>query len=304
MIQSDIENLYNNQLEDWPDFKHQVDLLNDVKIRTFDFGNHVIKAQYNPARAVSSNAKLDARSIAERKCFLCPENRPGVQSEVRLNNNFSVLVNPYPILKEHFTIPHIKHQPQEILPFFDDMLDISQLLSGFIVFYNGPKAGASAPDHMHFQAVRKGQLPLESEFEKTACKILSHSSKEKMGQLQNYGRECIRIESCDKSTANSLFSQLYKQLQQLTKTTEEPLMNVFVAYESDRWNVFVFPRKTHRPSCFFAEGTAYKMISPGAIDMAGIFVLPRKEDFDSLTKEIIADVFGQVSLTFTRTYQK
>jgi len=318
MIQQEIEKLYSEQWTEWPQFKEHVLRLNDIKIHSFDFGNYVIETQYNPARIVSSNAKLDEKSIAARKCFLCPENRPAVQREVRLNERFIALVNPNPILKEHFTIPLIQHQKQEILPYLGDMLDFAGEFPDYIIFYNGPKAGASAPDHMHFQAVRKGQLPLESEYQKIEKKVLIGDSNGKISTLQEYGRHCTLIQSSDKETMRSLFQQVYIQLHEGAKArrhereekttpscfrvfvpscvSEEPMMNIFTLYENEQWNLFIFPRKAHRPSQFFAEGENYKMISPGAIDMAGIFVLPRKEDFDSVNKEIISDVLEQVSL--------
>jgi hypothetical protein len=298
-LQQEIEKLYSEQLTEWAQFGENVLHLNHVKIHSYDFGNYVIKTQYNPARIVSSNAKLDEKSIAARKCFLCPENRPAVQREVRLNERFIALVNPHPVLKYHFTIPLIQHRKQEILPYLRDMLDFAQALPDYIIFYNGPKAGASAPDHIHFQAVRKGQLPLESEYQKIEKKVffsMVEDSNVKVSTLQDYGRHCTLIQSSGKEIVSFLFQQIYALLQSLSNTGEEPMMNVFTSYENGLWNLFIFPRKVHRPSQFFAEGEDYKMISPGAIDMAGVFVLPRKEDFESVSKEIILDVLGQVSL--------
>jgi len=290
MIQQEIEKLYSEQLTEWSQFREQVLRLDEVQTHSFDFGNYVVKTQYNPARAVSSNAKLDAKSIAARKCFLCPENRPAVQREVRLNKNFIALVNPFPILKKHFTIPLIQHKPQEILPYLSDMLDFAQMLPDYTIFYNGAKAGASAPDHLHFQAVRKGQLPVEQEYQKVEKKTLIENPDGKVSALQNYGRSCLLIQSPDKEMAHSLFLQVYRE------RLNETMMNVFTLFENEQWNLLIFPRKTHRPSYFFAEGKDYKMISPGAVDMAGILILPRKEDFDSVDKEVILDVFRQVSL--------
>ncbi len=311
-LQQELEKLYSEQLTEWEQFREQVTRLNEVEIHTFDFGNpdtgkYVIKTQYNPARAVSSNAVLDEKTIATRKCFLCPENRPAVQRGVQLNENFVALVNPFPILKEHFTIPLTQHKKQEILPYLGDMLDFARILPDFTVFYNGPKAGASAPDHLHFQAVRKGQLPFEQEYPffssrngttlySIGCQSYENENKNgRVGTLKNYGRNCILIQSSNKETALALFQQVYAQLQSATSTEEEPMMNVFALFENNEWNLFVFPRKTHRPSYFFAKGNDYKMISPGAIDIAGVFVLPRKEDFDSVDEEVISDVLRQVS---------
>ncbi len=301
-LQQELEKLYSEQLTEWEQFREQVLRLNEVEIHTFDFGNpdtgkYEIKTQYNPARAVSSNAKLDEKTIAARKCFLCPENSPAVQRKVRLNENFVALVNPFPILKKHFTIPLMQHKKQEILPYLDDMLDFARMLPDFTIFYNGPKAGASAPDHLHFQAVKKGQLPFEQEYPlfSSPDKTISYKNG-RIRTLQNYGRNCLLIQSPDKETAHILFQQVYAQLRTVAGDKEEPMMNVFTLFEHNEWNLLIFPRKTHRPSCFFAEGNDYKMISPGAIDIAGIFVLPRKEDFDSVDKTVISDVLRQVSL--------
>jgi len=295
-INMKIDDFFSEQRNEWSEFNKQVEELEKVEIRSFDFGNYEIKAQYNPARIVSSGAKLDAQSIAARNCFLCPENRPAVQREIQLNDSFILLVNPFPILKKHFTIPLIRHRNQEILPYLSDMLDIAQLLPQYTLLYNGAKAGASAPDHIHFQAIEKGQLPLETEYAKQERQLVTETPDGQMYELKNYGRRCLFIESSGKETVISLFQQIYVHLQTVLSTKEEPMMNLFVFYEEKSWRLFIFPRKTHRPSQFFAEGDDYKMISPGAIDMAGIFVLPRKEDFDSMTKEMIKDVFNQVSL--------
>ena len=300
ILQQEIEKLYSEQLTEWTQFGENVLQLSNIKTGSFDFGNYVIKTQYNPARIVSSNAKLDEKSIAARECFLCSENRPAVQREVRLNERFIALTNPNPILKKHFTIPLIEHKKQEILPYLNDMLYFAEILPDYLILYNGPKAGASAPDHIHFQAVGKGQLPFESEYQKTEKKILAGDAGKKMSMLQHYGRCCILIQSSDKEAVNSLFQQMYVQLQAISGAKEEPMMNIFVSYENRQWSLFTFPRKAHRPSCFFAEGNKHKMISPASIDMAGIFVLPRKEDFDSIDKETILDVFEQVSFVVTR----
>jgi len=298
MLQQEIEDLYSAQLTEWSELRENVERLNSVETRSFLFGNYEIIAQHNPARITSSAAKTDERSIAARKCFLCPENRPAVQREVRLNERFIALVNPYPILKKHFTIPLIEHKKQEILPYLCDMLDFAQMLPNFVILYNGPKAGASAPDHIHFQAVAKGQLPLESEYLKTEKKCVTKNSNGEAYTLQNYGRHCITARSPDKNNMIFLFQQIYHKLQLLHNTEEEPLMNIFVLYENEEWNLLIFPRTTNRPTHFFAEGKEQKMISPGAIDMAGIFVLPRKEDFDSINNEIISDVLEQVSTNY------
>jgi ATP adenylyltransferase/5',5'''-P-1,P-4-tetraphosphate phosphorylase II len=296
MLEQEVTKLYSDQQKEWHDFAVHISELKRVESRTFNFGNYTIKAQYNPARMVSSGAKLDPEAIKARKCFLCPENRLAMQREIKLNDRFILLVNPFPILNEHFTIPLVEHKNQEILPYLNDMLYIAKALPEHIIFYNGPKAGASAPDHMHFQAAKRGQLPLETDYITIEKQILSEDKKGSLYQFMHFGRKCFMIESGNEQTVISLFRQLYIQFQLFkNNTNEEPLLNLFIFFENGQWCMFVFPRKTHRPAMFYAEGEEKKLISPGAIDMAGILVLPRKEDFESLTKDIISEVFNEVS---------
>lgn len=292
----DVKKFYKEQLAEWPEFKERVAQLDQVETRELLLDGIKVIAQHNPARVVSTGAKLDKESIAQRKCFLCGENRPAAQRGLKMNDRFTLLVNPFPILKEHFTIVCDQHLPQSIKENISEMLDFAQALPDHIVFYNGPRCGASAPDHLHFQAVVKGQLPLEREWRKTEKLELSEWGGNKMEQLMNYGRRCLHIESKKKEAVISHFNQLYTQYQMREGGAEEPRMNIFVSYDVDTWHLFFFPRKEHRPKQYYAEDGTNRMISPGAIDMAGVVVLPRKEDFEALTIAELKDVFGQVSL--------
>lgn len=292
----DAKNFYEEQLAEWPAFKERVDQLAQVETREFLLDGVKIIAQHNPARVVSTGAKLDKASLAKRKCFLCAENRPTEQRGLKMNERFTLLVNPFPILKEHFTIVCNEHCPQQIKDSIGDLLDFAQMMPNHIVFYNGPRCGASAPDHLHFQAVAKGQLPLEQEWRKVEKLELSEWGGNKMEQLMNYGRRCLHIESKKREAVISHFNQLYTQYQMREGGDEEPRLNVFVSYDDETWHLFLFPRKEHRPKQYYAEDGTNRMISPGAIDMAGVVVLPRKEDFDVLTIAELKDIFGQVSL--------
>ena len=300
----DAKKLYNEQLTEWNDFRERVLQLDQIELKKFNFGNHTIFTQFNPAREVSSNAKLDAKSIANRKCFLCEENRPTVQRGVAISKDFTVCVNPFPILKGHLTIISNKHQPQAILPVIADFISFTKELPDFTLLYNGPASGASAPDHLHFQAVFKGQLPFETEEDKVSKKMLSESKANgktvfengKMELWQNYGRTMIHIESESAKLAQSYFEQMYKQYQMLNGNDEEPKLNLFGMYENGIYHLFVFPRKKHRPDCFFAEGDNYRMVSPGAIDIAGILVLPRRKDFDEIDRNEIESIYKEVTL--------
>ncbi|MBR4970397.1 MAG: DUF4922 domain-containing protein [Paludibacteraceae bacterium] len=291
----DANALYQQQLEVWEDFRLRVKQLETIQTRKFETGEYCVIAQFNPARAVSSGAKLDKKSIAERKCFLCETNRPDVQKGVDLNERFTLLVNPFPILKKHFTIPLKFHQNQEILPYFSELLSFMKLLPDYTLFYNGPQCGASAPDHMHFQAVEKGQLPLEWEWKSIKKEVITETKELRVERFLNYDRKCIHIASNVADSISHYFLKLYNNLQLECDTIEEPKMNLFGFYEEDIFHIFIFHRKTHRPKQFFEDNENFRMISPGAIDIAGILVLPRKEDYDTICEEEIKDVFHQVS---------
>ena len=287
--------LYQEQLDEWSEFRERVEQLNTIQTRKIEMGGYHIIAQFNPARAVSSGAKLDKKSIAARKCFLCSNNRSTIQKGIELNERFTLLVNPFPILKKHFTIPLNEHCAQEILPYMADFLNFAQRMPRYILFYNGPQCGASAPDHIHFQAIEKGQLPLEKEWQLQEKEIWKENDDSKVEQLLNYGRKCVHIQSACADTVIREFKSLYNKFQKETNTNEEPKMNLFGFIENGLIHLFIFHRRTHRPAQFFETGEKFKMISPGAIDIAGIFVLPRREDYKSICKEEILDVLEQVS---------
>lgn len=257
----------------------------EVMTKTFVVDGYKVVAQHNPARAVSSGAKLDKATIAKRKCFLCKENRPVDQPSVIYNENFEILKNPFPILKKHLTIPLMRHERQEILPHFATMLDLSKDLPDFDLLYNGPKCGASAPDHMHFQAVQTGLMPLDE-------KPLSEFNIAD-GEIQCFGRKCLVFVGSDKETICKHYTDLYNKLT-IKEDEWEPRMNIVAHYitSTQTWNVWVFPREKHRPS-YYEQG---RMISPGVIDMAGILVFPKPDDFEDVDESMIRQIYKEVSL--------
>lgn len=257
----------------------------EVLTKTFIVDGYKVVAQHNPARAVSSGAKLDKATIAKRKCFLCAENRPVDQPSVGYNENFEILKNPFPILKKHLTIPLLRHERQEILPHFATMLDLSKDLPDFTLLYNGPKCGASAPDHMHFQASQYGLTPLDE-------KPLSEFNIVD-GEIKNFGRKCYVFEGSDKQTICKQFEALYNKLE-IKDDEWEPRMNVVAHYiaSTATWNVWVFARDKHRPS-YYEQG---RMISPGVIDMEGILVFPKPDDFADVDEAMIRQIYKEVSI--------
>jgi ATP adenylyltransferase/5',5'''-P-1,P-4-tetraphosphate phosphorylase II len=283
--------LFERQLTNWPTAQNSYASLQSIEEKIFDFEYCQIKIQYNPARAISSGAKVDSRSIAERPCFLCLNNLPKEQEKYTLLNGFLLLVNPFPVFNPHFTLPYKYHTDQQILPYFGEMLQISKQLSDYTIFYNGPACGASAPDHLHFQASPKGIMPVESEFSKKKKHI--ESIDVDCRKLNDGLRTYYLIENENEDKVRKAFEKIYDNLS--TSKSNEPMMNILISYTDKVFKVFVFPRKNHRPQQYFAEGNDKILISPGAVDMAGILITSRKEDFDKLTKDDIRDIFEQVT---------
>ncbi|MCK5457677.1 MAG: DUF4922 domain-containing protein, partial [Melioribacteraceae bacterium] len=193
---------------------------------------------------------------------------------------------------------HLEHTPQEIENNFGSMLKIAKKTGvGYTVFYNGPKCGASAPDHMHFQASLKNMMPIEKEIDyfNEHSKELLNDGKIKVAAVTNYLRNCFVIESDDKMLAEEEFQKLYNSIKAITTSDEEPLMNIIVTY-SDMWRVYIFPRKAHRPKQFFAEGESKILLSPAAVDFGGLLITPREEDFEKISKKDIVDIFEQTTV--------
>ena len=284
-----------NQLSNWKLARDNYEGLKTVRTKTFSFGDFDIQVQFNPARIVSSGANMDAKTISQRKCFLCEENRPEEQQSVDAGK-YTILVNPYPIFPEHFTIPRKEHIDQQIKPFFSDMLELAKALNDYVVFYNGPLCGASAPDHMHFQAGTKDFLPLISDYKRlkaTQCELLEEGINYQLFQLQNYLRKVYCIESDTIFAAQTIFDNLYIKWQ--NGKSEEPMMNVVCSYEDGIWYTFIFPRAAFRPWQYTAPGDAQLMVSPATVEMSGVFITPIESHFERITKEDIISIFEQCS---------
>ena len=257
--------------------------------------------RFNPARIVSSSADVDENAIKERKCFLCLNNLPIEQDGLRYDKNFIILCNPYPIFNEHFTVTYKKHSTQTLIGHFDDFLNLSRDLGKYYdVFYNGPKCGASAPDHMHFQACTKKMLPADVDYDSLrdiGKNFILKSSKIEIQFIENVLRSFIVFESSSKGELLYAFKIFIKANRNIYKANEEPLMNLVSSYNGNKWRVILFPRSKHRPVQFYKTGNERILISPAAIDMAGLLILPRLEDFEKIKVDDIADVYKQVSLS-------
>ena len=290
-----LTDFFHNQLNQWQDVAKRFEELKGVQMR--EVGSAL--AQFNPARLVSTGAKIDKATLAKRPCFLCEKNRPKEQIVLPFGNGFDILVNPFPILPVHFTIPSRHHQLQEIA---ENYVQIHRLLRAYpqlMIFYNGPKCGASAPDHLHFQAGTSGILPLQRDWQRlreTSVPLLKLNGTEGIYEIKDYICPAFAIVSQTEMNNVKLFSYLYEALP-LKDDETEPMMNI-VAWRSEEGFVsVVFPREKHRPDCYSVEGEAQCLVSPGSLDMAGLLILPRQRDFEQMTAERAEVILREVSLS-------
>ena len=281
MEDSSISRFFNRQLETWEDARHRFRDLKHVEVRQL---SDQLKVQFNPARIVSTGAKIDKHTLGERPCFLCERNRPKEQMTKQIDDHFQLLVNPFPILPVHFTIPATKHQPQSIYRHYGEMHRLLSLHSELMVFYNGPKCGASAPDHLHFQAGTSGVLPLQTNWQRLSrslTDVISLNDEEKISVLSDFLVPAFVIISKSEDSDEELFHRLYRSMP-MRGDESEPMMNIIAWRKGDEFISVVIPREKHRPDAYFAEGEAQMMVSPGALDMAGLIITPREEDFSKI----------------------
>ena len=281
MEDSSISRFFNRQLEMWEDARHRFRDLKHVEVRQL---SDQLKVQFNPARIVSTGAKIDKHTLGERPCFLCERNRPKEQMTKQIDDHFQLLVNPFPILPVHFTIPATKHQPQSIYRHYGEMHRLLSLHSELMVFYNGPKCGASAPDHLHFQAGTSGVLPLQTNWQRLSrnlTDVISLNDEEKISVLRDFLVPAFVIISKSEDSDEELFHRLYRSMP-MRGDESEPMMNIIAWRKGDEFISVVIPREKHRPDAYFAKGEAQMMVSPGALDMAGLIITPREEDFNKI----------------------
>ena len=299
--------LLESQKISWKLLESNYEAIENVQIKSFWFDGFKIKVQFNPERIKSTAAEVDAKSVAERACFLCVENLPKEQKGIILLDKFLLLCNPYPIFPQHFTISSLEHQPQRIEENFNEMLVISKLLSpGYTLVYNGPECGASAPDHFHFQVGTKIFMPVEDDVQQMKNdfgNVIIDDEKRILSLIDDGIRRIILIESSDQSEINKIFKKIFKGYKKIALNPVEPMLNIICNYENEfGWNVIIFLREKHRPKYFYSKEPERILVSPAAIDLGGILITPREKDFIGINKELVGEIFNEVSLnkkTFT-----
>ena len=320
VTEEEIEAFFQKELQDWPEAAERYKALEEgVQTKELPLGETMMAAQFNPARIVSTGAAIDKKTISERPCFLCDNNRPKEQHKLMTEKHYQILVNPYPILPQHFTIPMRRHTPQSIYSSFGTLRKMAWDMPKHIVFYNGPLCGASCPDHMHLQAGSRGIVPLERDwtmYEKELRKLYpltgeQMASMEEAGNvgnrpglylLEGYACPVFVIRSLPTESDSLLCQRVYKALPVIGDETE-PRLNIVcwrekgTASRPDEIVTLIFPRSKHRPDCYYAEGKEQLLISPGALDMCGLFITPREQDFEALTAEKAASILKEVTLS-------
>ncbi len=296
------------QLDLWRETRQRYRALSSVQTKTL--GD--IKTQYNPARMVSTGAKIDKGSLEQRPCFLCKSNRPDEQTSHLIRNSkgdaiLEMLVNPYPILPEHFTLPCPEHKPQRIAGHYQEIHRLLTTYPELMVFYNGPRCGASAPDHMHLQAGTSGTVPLQrilNERREKLIPVFSLNESEDITMLEDYPCPVFIIRTHCIDSDKKLFRRLYHAIEKVcpipyadARAEEEPMMNILSWREADEYVTAIIPRRKHRPDCYSADNEGKYIISPGALDMAGLIITPRREDFDRLTQSTAYGILAEVGIT-------
>ncbi|WP_421920745.1 DUF4922 domain-containing protein [Marinifilum sp.] len=291
-----LSDFINQQVRDWPLANGNFKGLEKVEEKEFSFDGFKMRVQFNPERIRSSAAKVDKKSIKNRTCFLCLDKLPAEQGGIAQGKEYVILVNPFPIIPQHFTIPKVAHVDQSFMDNLEGMLSLAKDMQGYTLFYNGPKCGASAPDHMHFQGGNKGFMPVEEEYFalKDKADLLVKSDDIEVRAFNHYLRKMISVQTASNKELVAVVSKFYNAFAEMQSEEKEPMLNVICSYVDDKYIMHLFPRKLHRPTQYFAEGDDQILISPASVDFGGVFITPRREDFEKITAEDIKDIFNQV----------
>jgi len=290
--------LLSRQKKAWPNLGEGYESLKDVRERDLPCKGFSVRLQYNPRRIKSSLADVSEKNVNERRCFLCLDHLPEGQKGILLRSDYLILCNPMPVFSSHFTVSHLDHRLQVIAEHIDTFLQLmADFGPGWTVLYNGPRCGASAPDHLHFQAAPSGQMPIEKEIrEGKRLTLMKQVDNVLLYHLRDLGREVIILEGNEPMAVGIAFKGFLNVLKKVLLIDEEPMMNIAGFYEERRWCLVIFPRRKHRPDAFFREGDARVVVSPGVIDMGGLLITPIEKDFDRLDAAAVEGIYGEVSL--------
>ncbi len=290
--------LLSDQKKAWQELREGYESSKNVRERDLACKGFSIRLQYNPGRMKSSTAEVSNINVKERQCFLCLDHLPEGQRGILYRSDYLILGNPMPVFSSHFTVSHIDHRLQAIDEHIGTYLQLmADLGPSWTVLYNGPKCGASAPDHFHFQAAPSGKMPIEKEIrEEKRLTLLRQVDGVLLYRTRDLGREVIILEGDDSTAIERAFNKYFNALREILLLNEEPLMNIAGFYEERKWRLVIFPRRKHRPDVFFKDGDARVVVSPGVIDMGGLLITPVKKDFEGLDATTVEGIYKEVSL--------
>ena len=290
--------LLSEQRESWQALKDAYEALRTVKTRSVLLNGFSILLYYNPGRILSATAAVKKEEIKERPCFLCERNLPPEQKWILYRSEYRILCNPRPVLQSHLTITHVEHRPQAISESFDTFLNLmTDLGQGWITLYNGPRCGASAPDHLHFQVLPRGHTPIEHEiYEKERLLLAARIEDVSIYTANDLGREMVVLKGDNHISLTQVFSKVITALKKAFYTDDEPMMNIAGFYNKGSWLVAIFPRQKHRPDVFYREGAERIIVSPGVVEMAGVLVTPMEKDFERLDAATVEAIYREVSI--------
>ncbi|HJQ69108.1 MAG TPA: DUF4922 domain-containing protein [Blastocatellia bacterium] len=299
--------LIEHQKQTWPMLAEGYAAYDAMETKRINVDGADVIVQHNPKRIRSTAARVDKASVGARACFLCPDSLPVEEKAIPYGDDLMILCNPFPVLDRHLSIVDRRHAPQQIEGNVETLLMLARDLSpDFFVLYNGPRCGASAPDHLHFQACSRAGLPIEALLaeeptEAAHCDICAASAQEgfELFTLTNGGRTVVVFRG---SRPDELAGWVYQTIAELPPDSSggEPMVNIVCTYDNGQWTLYLFPRALHRPACFFAEGDEQLLVSPGAIDMAGVLVVPERAHFEKLSAERAEAIYAEVSLSEDR----
>ncbi len=290
--------LLSEQEEAWLDLRKGRESLKDVRERDIACRGFSVRLQHNPGRIKNSLADVSERNENERPCFLCLDHLPEEQKGILYRGEYMILCNPRPVFSSHFTLSHSAHRRQAIAETIDALLRfVTDFGSGWAVLYNGPRCGASSPDHLHFQAIPAGLMPIEKEIREEKRETLkTEVDGVLLYRMRDLGREVVVLEGDDPTAVASAFNRFLSALKRILLLAGEPMLNVAGFYEERKWRLVIFPRRKHRPDVFFMERDGRIVVSPGVIDMGGVLITPVERDFDGLDASAVEALYGEVSL--------
>ena len=296
--------LIEHQRRHWPLLAEGYAAFEKIESKRVPVEESEVVIQHNPKRIRSTAAAVDEASVSGRVCFLCPENLQAEEKGIAYGDDLVVLCNPFPVLDRHLSIVHREHVEQKIEGNVETLLDLAHDFGReFFALYNGPQCGASAPDHLHFQVCSRALLPIEEHLfddeqqlseDCNYCEETARNSFE-LFTLGGCGRSVVVFRGGDRGEMAAWIYEVLRELGQMTDRAE-PLVNIVCVYDRKLWTVYLFPRAKHRPAAFFAQGDERLTVSPGAIDMAGVVVVPERAHFDKIGSEQITRIFAEVSL--------